>query len=565
MGNTQGRPVIFTDEVNLNHFRLLRVVGKGAFGKVRIVERKDTGLTFALKYIRKDEVVRSESVRNIIRERRMMEHLNHPFICNLRYSFQDIEYMYIVLDLMTGGDLRFHISRKTFTEEAVRFWVAELGCALRYVHKQGIIHRDVKPDNVLLDSEGHAHLADFNVASDFVVGKPLTSKSGTLAYLAPEVYSGKGYSSGADWWSLGVLFYECIYSKRPFDGSTQTNLGANIAAANPKFAVTSPPVSMPCLHAISSLLEADPAKRIGSASWHSFTDNPFFRELEFEALERKEVEPVFVPSSEKTNFDATYDLEELLLEEAPLEARARRQKPREPLKNDATDKEVREEELYRMIETMFLPFDYTAAAYDRYAGAINQGNPSGGVPSEWGPPPAPSGIMGDHPSPQDTQPHAILLRSHSSRPALVSAPTSRNGSPPIPTMPLPAQHSPKASSHRQHPVKFPPPVPPYPSNQQNYSSGSSRTARRPSQSKRTQSASGGLSVILGETESWSDLAQKDATLPADAKELLDKSKDRPSGMLGFLSRKRGRGASPKPMERGILSGKEGGRIVVSNG
>jgi serine/threonine kinase 32 len=147
--------------VNLNHFRLLRVVGRGAFGKVRIVERKDTGLSFALKYIRKDEVVRSESVRNIIRERRMLEHVNHPFICNLRYSFQDIEYMYLVVDLMTGGDLRFHISRKTFTEEAVRFWVAELGCALRYIHGQNIIHRDVKPDNVLLDADGHVHLTDF--------------------------------------------------------------------------------------------------------------------------------------------------------------------------------------------------------------------------------------------------------------------------------------------------------------------------------------------------------------------------------------------------------------------
>ena len=93
MGNSNGKPIVLTDEVNLNHFRLLRVVGKGAFGKVRIVERKDSGLTFALKYIRKDEVVRSESVRNIIRERRMLEHLNHPFLCNLRYSFQDMEYL----------------------------------------------------------------------------------------------------------------------------------------------------------------------------------------------------------------------------------------------------------------------------------------------------------------------------------------------------------------------------------------------------------------------------------------------------------------------------------------
>lgn len=154
--------------------------------------------------------------------------------CNELHS--DERLRYLVVDLMNGGDLRFHISRKTFTEEAIRFWIAELGCALRYIHSQGVIHRDVKPDNVLLDSEGHIHLADFvklllllpsllglprteadsphqNVASDFTPGKLLTSKSGTLAYLAPEVYKGNGYSCGADWWSLGVLFYECIYGR----------------------------------------------------------------------------------------------------------------------------------------------------------------------------------------------------------------------------------------------------------------------------------------------------------------------------------------------------------------
>lgn len=124
-------------------------------------------------------VVRSQNVRNIVRERRMLEHLRHPFLCNLRYSFQDYEYLfvpfssfnnvwfvdticsYLVVDLMSGGDLRFHISRKTFKEEAVRFWIAELGCALEYIHGQGIVHRDVKPDNVLLDFDGHVHLADF--------------------------------------------------------------------------------------------------------------------------------------------------------------------------------------------------------------------------------------------------------------------------------------------------------------------------------------------------------------------------------------------------------------------
>ena len=105
-------------------------------------------------------------------------------------------------------------------------------------------------------------------------------------------------------------------------------------------------------------------KRIGALDFETFSDNPFFRPLDFVALEKKLIPPIFVPSSEKTNFDATYDLEELLLEEAPLEARARRQKPRAQLKDDATDKEIRDDELHRMIETLFEPFDYTHAAFD---------------------------------------------------------------------------------------------------------------------------------------------------------------------------------------------------------
>ncbi|KAL9133508.1 MAG: hypothetical protein Q9175_005316, partial [Cornicularia normoerica] len=354
MGNSNGKPVVFTDEVNLNHFRLLRVVGKGAFGKVRIVERKDTGLTFALKYIRKDEG--QHMPRGTKRRPTVKAYME-----------------YIVVDLMNGGDLRFHISRKTFTEDAVRFWMAELGCALRYCHGQGIVHRDLKPDNVLLDSDGHVHLADFNVASEYKPDKPLHSKSGTLAYLAPEVYAGTGYLTEVDWWSLGVTFYECIYNKRPFSSHGHEKLEKEILKASPNYPVTQPPVSIPCIHVMQSLLEKDTRKRIGATGFDTYTNHSFFRRIDFEALEKKQIRPVFVPSSEKTNFDATYDLEELLLEEAPLEARARRQKPRVQLKDDATDKEIRTDELHRMIETLFEPFDYTTVT--DYKGFVD--SPSG--------------------------------------------------------------------------------------------------------------------------------------------------------------------------------------------
>lgn len=121
---------------------------------------------------------------------------------------------------------------------------------------------------------------------------------------------------------------------------------------------------MTCLYAIRAALEPNPNNRLGS-TWESFIYNDFFKTINFDLLEQKRIEPIFVPSSDKTNFDATYDLEELLLEEAPLEARARRQKPRERLKEDATDQEIREDELYRMIETDFRPFDYNIAAYQK--------------------------------------------------------------------------------------------------------------------------------------------------------------------------------------------------------
>ncbi|KAF7552483.1 hypothetical protein G7046_g7404 [Stylonectria norvegica] len=520
-----GPPVIAFPAIgrfNLNHFRLLRVVGRGAFGKVRIVERKDTNLSFALKYIRKDEVVRSESVRNIIRERRMLEYVNHPFICNLRYSFQDIEYMYLVVDLMSGGDLRFHISRKTFTEDAVRFWIAELGCALRYIHAQNIIHRDVKPDNVLLDADGHVHLTDFNVASDVVPNRTLTSKSGTLAYLAPEVYAGKGYDVRADWWSLGVLFYECIYNKRPFDGGSEGSLSSQIQAASPKYPVTQPPVSLACLYAIGAALDPNKETRMGS-TWDSFIYNEFFKVFDFEHLEQKRIEPIFVPSSEKTNFDATYDLEELLLEEAPLEARARRQKPRERLKDDATVKEKREDELYRMIETDFRPFDYTLAAYKKITEAAEELNQENHHGLDHGP----QALTTDEATPM---------------------PLSNGGYQPYP--PLIASHS---NENRQGRPDRPAPPPPYPNDYMSH--------KHPISGQRVTSPTGGVQVTLDGGGSWSELARQDATLPTDANNAADGKNEGSGGMFGFLKSKKGRTNSPKPKERGVL-GKEGARVVI---
>lgn len=132
-----------------------------------------------------------------------------------------------------GGDLRFHTNRKSFGEDVVRFWVAEMSSAINHLHSLGIVHRDIKPDNVLLDANGHAHLTDFNIGCKLTEEKPvLTSQSGTVAYMAPEVFKGTGYGTSVDWWAMGVVFYECIYGHRPFQ--TESIADLKVAICNQK-------------------------------------------------------------------------------------------------------------------------------------------------------------------------------------------------------------------------------------------------------------------------------------------------------------------------------------------
>ncbi|MCJ1374847.1 hypothetical protein MMC20_006080 [Loxospora ochrophaea] len=306
---------------------------------------------------------------------------------------------------------------------------------------------------------------------------------------------------------------------------------------------------MVCLHAISSLLEKDRKKRIGAAGFETFTDNPFFRSIDFEALEDKRILPIFVPSSEKTNFDATYDLEELLLEEAPLEARARRQKPRNQLKDDATDKEIREDELHRMIETLFEPFDYTTVSYDStLMKAIEKAEKISASAD-----PKPDMTPTVHSKSSAEEQHSTI-RSDAATPV---------GSPPIASRPS------KSETAEYFPTLERPKSNPSPLSMAPKPRYVQRSDGPPPPSKyrggRHISKGGGVSVVLDETGSWSDLANKSATIPAEGVNGAGSLKaGKPSGMLGFLGRKRGRDRSPKPMEPGVL-GKEGARVVVSGG
>ncbi|PKK70766.1 kinase-like protein [Rhizophagus irregularis] len=316
----------FDAEVELSHFHLLRSVGKGAFGKVRVVQHKQTKTLYALKYINKAKCIKMRAVENIIQERRLLE---------------EIEY-----------NLVFHLERQgSLKEEVVKFYVAEVSLGLHYLHSKKIVHRDLKPDNVLLDEKGHAHLTDFNIAVHFNERKPLTSVAGSMAYMAPEILMKKGYFDSVDWWSLGVVMYELLFSKRPFRGKTNPQLTQAILQ-DPLIFPDNVSVSEECLDCIRRFCERDITKRLGCGpnGIEDIKRHPWFVGIEWDKLNTKLADPPFVPDSKRANFDATHELEELLLEDNPLKAK-KRANPNQDLSELSRE--------MRMMEEKFLVYDFT--------------------------------------------------------------------------------------------------------------------------------------------------------------------------------------------------------------
>ncbi|KAH7928248.1 kinase-like protein [Leucogyrophana mollusca] len=333
MGCCFSEPVDFDSEVNLYHFDLHRAVGKGAFGKVRVVEHKRSKNLYALKYIDKAKCIKQRAVANIIQERRLLEEIDHPFVVNLRYAFQDDENCFFVLDLMLGGDLRFHLERKRGLEEhVVRFWVAELASGLSYLHKQRIIHRDLKPDNILLDSRGHAHITDFNVAIHYSERRLHTSVAGSMAYMAPEVVGRKGYTWCVDWWSLGVTAYELLFHQRPFDGKTSEKMTNAILKDPLKFPDdASKKCSSQGIKFLQSLMERNVSHRLGcrpnGQGINDIHRHPWLSSTDWENIDTKEAQPPFVPDMKKANFDVSHELDEFLMVEKPLTHTKRKANP----------------------------------------------------------------------------------------------------------------------------------------------------------------------------------------------------------------------------------------------
>ena len=211
-------------KVGLIDFEELSMIGKGNFGLVKLVRQKGTQRLYAMKVLRKDAVIKRKDVEHTKTERNVLRRIRHPFVVQLRFAFQTGNKLYMVMDYVQGGDLYFHLRQhKKFAELVVKVWIAELILAYGYLHDLGVVFRDLKPENLLLDADGHLHLADFGLSKQVEsADQQLHTFCGTPYYLAPEIVNvtkQKGYGKDVDWWAIGVLLFELLTGSPPFQGS----------------------------------------------------------------------------------------------------------------------------------------------------------------------------------------------------------------------------------------------------------------------------------------------------------------------------------------------------------
>jgi serine/threonine protein kinase len=286
------------EKVSLDGFIMIKVIGKGSFGKVLLVKKKDTGNIYAMKVLRKENIIKRNQVEHTRTERHVLGYVRHPFIVGLNYAFQTEEKLYFVLDYCAGGELFFHLGKvQRFPEPRARFYAAEITLAIEYVHDLGIIYRDLKPENVLLDSNGHIRLTDFGLSKEGIQDdfSGANSFCGTPEYLAPEILNRSGHGRAVDWWSLGALLYEMLTGLPPFYCRDRDKLFEKIRKGDltfPKY------LSADAKDLLAKLLERDPTRRLGTgeADAGEIKNHPFFKEIQWDALALGQVAPPWRPT-----------------------------------------------------------------------------------------------------------------------------------------------------------------------------------------------------------------------------------------------------------------------------
>lgn len=282
-------------KLKIEDFELLKVVGKGSFGKVMQVRKKDTNRIYALKTIRKAHIISRSEVAHTLAERSVLAQINNPFIVPLKFSFQSPEKLYFVLAFVNGGELFHHLQKEhRFDVNRARFYTAELLCALECLHGFSVIYRDLKPENILLDYQGHIALCDFGLCKLDMKDEDRTNTfCGTPEYLAPELLMGKGYNKTVDWWTLGVLLYEMLTGLPPFYDENTNDMYRKILSEPLHFSDVVPPAAKDLL---TKLLNRDPEERLGANGSAEIKAHPFFHAIDWRKLLQRKYEPTFKPS-----------------------------------------------------------------------------------------------------------------------------------------------------------------------------------------------------------------------------------------------------------------------------
>ncbi|ESL09328.1 rac serine-threonine kinase [Trypanosoma rangeli SC58] len=278
--------------VSMRDFELLTVIGLGSFGRVMRVRHKATGNIYAMKILDKQHVVQHNLVPHTNAEKLILSEISHPFVVKLYYAFQTKRHLILVLEFLCGGELFFHLQRnKRFGEERARFYTAEIGMAVEYIHSRNVLYRDLKPENLVLDREGHVVLTDFGLAKREIADDTHTHTfCGTPEYMAPELVRKSGHTTAVDWWSLGSFLYEMVDGLPPF---YSTNVSEMYEMILHKPLVCPAKFSPELKSLLGRLLEKDPLKRMTTGA--EFRAHPFFKGLDFDKLLRREIRPEFVP------------------------------------------------------------------------------------------------------------------------------------------------------------------------------------------------------------------------------------------------------------------------------
>ena len=282
--------------MSLEDFELLQMIGKGNSGKVLLVRKHGSDDLLAMKIIKKDIIEARHQVAHTLTERSVLEKMDHPCIVKLRYAFQSKRKLFFVLEYCPGGELFFHLSLSIrFDELRTKFYAACIVLALEYIHAHNVIYRDLKPENVLIDSDGYAKITDFGLSKENIRdNRSAGTVCGTAEYLAPEIILKQGHGKAVDWWSLGCIIYEMLVGIPPFYTQFRSQLYSKILGDPVKFPDY---VSPPAKSMISALLTKDPNQRLGTRfDAQEVKGHVWFSEINWDMILHRQVEPFFVPT-----------------------------------------------------------------------------------------------------------------------------------------------------------------------------------------------------------------------------------------------------------------------------